>query len=439
MSADLETLPARRHFSATLDPSFGANGVATLASGTSGVLPVSDGIFVRYDSGGETTIGKLTSDGKSDFAWGDHGVARVPFDAVDAWAYDARLHRLVVGGHYNHGSPSPPVSEAKVLRLSTDGKPDSTFGEDGVYTYTPSRAASENADPSAFASVQTLTVLPHGRLLIGLSRGQSTFFGYNDSDGGPSSSSTSVSESTLLKLRGNGTRDVAFGRRGVRSVAFDDAVSRYDFGESFGRGQASILREVTPDATGDFVVTLTVKADARYENATTDFRFDVVNRRVKADGTLDSAADVAWTLVNSHDPSGYGHITSFDFSLAQPTATGLRVVGRSSRNNALSTPLVFDLEPGERPVNRSVKVPAGGTLEAVVPIRRGYLIIGQLDTATGAGPYVSLLNARLRPDVRWGDGGLIFVPDGSLTFDPAGRVIVTENDRISRFLVTITV
>jgi len=150
-----------------LDTSFGSAGVVTTEVGPSAdvarAIAVDDqGRIVVAGSANGTASGldfavvRYLADGKLDEGFGSKGKTIVSFGDDADTAYSLLLQsdgKIVIGGDSSRGSSQTGLDFA-LLRLDTDGKPDSSFGEAGLVT---SSIAKLSARDSIYAlALQTI-------------------------------------------------------------------------------------------------------------------------------------------------------------------------------------------------------------------------------------------------------------------------------------------
>lgn len=132
---------------------------------------------------------RLDSDGSLDAGFGADGLFQLPGDASGSYGEARAVRvdadgRIVIAGFRMGAAGSP---ELIVLRLTTDGQPDSTFGADGIY-----------AGP----------VLAQG---AGIGLAQAAAGGYRIA-------ATTADGCAVVGLTGSGATDLAFGSAGIASV-----------------------------------------------------------------------------------------------------------------------------------------------------------------------------------------------------------------------------
>lgn len=137
MKNRVELLERRRLLSAgDLDPSFGTAGIAALPDLDVGTSPV----FEQSDNGkfyiaGQTTIARLNSDFTLDTSFGSGGTAPLAtIEQVDTLLPLSDGGVLVAGHTLEHDEDMPKQTNyyAYVIRLTSEGDPDTTFSADGV-------------------------------------------------------------------------------------------------------------------------------------------------------------------------------------------------------------------------------------------------------------------------------------------------------------------
>lgn len=190
---------ARYLANGSLDTSFSGNGWVRADFGDNGasdaqaVVVQPDGkIVAAGQSGGDFAVVRYLANGSLDTGFGDGGRVLTPF-AGGAYGHDMALQpdgRIVVAG--NAGSPAIDFA---LVRYTTDGSLDTTFGADGRVT-TPL-----NGDDSARA----VAVQSDGRIVAA---------GFSNYD------------LALTRYTANGSLDTGFGTGGRVTTDFDGTVDR---------------------------------------------------------------------------------------------------------------------------------------------------------------------------------------------------------------------
>ncbi len=205
-----QLLIVRLNADGTLDTTFGTNGVV--------VMPVLDvtparayGMTLAVQSDGAVVVGgsaeatdiasrgfvlRLTESGVLDAGFGDAGVF-----ILDAGAYSSIYSlaladdgAIVAAGYLNESDDSP--SEAMILRLTSGGRLDTTFGDDGLALW---------PGPGEFSMLSDLAVAGDGSLAaVGILEN-------NDED----------TDMLVLKYTQNGALDASFGEDGVFTLDQD--------------------------------------------------------------------------------------------------------------------------------------------------------------------------------------------------------------------------
>jgi hypothetical protein len=434
MTDHVQLLLGRIHFSAVaVDFNFNGKGFAQFPGDIERVLGLTGAIYVQYSADGSERITKLDAGGKVDSSWGTAGTVTLPFDHVETWAYDARKSALIVAGYTS--TQHLTNDTLFVLRLAANGTPDSGFGTGGVYSYQPPLTQPESGEDSAFVSTQTLTPLAHSQLLIGLSLRRT----HSDNSYDPDipifdSFSNTVTESRLLKLRGNGTRDIHFGRRGMTVLTSVESSSENYDGDVTSESNTPAIAAVVPGADGTARVILTTTRRSIDSGVTTSFHFDVASRQVMADGTVKGTAGDDWNIASQSNPFG-NSASTFDAQLIQPRDESVLVIGHSERDAIAAKPVAVFLTRGEKPSIRSIRLPASFVSDSISSSGSGYLVAGHVPEAAGYRSYVIRLNQRFRPDVRWAENGVAEVGAGRVRPDADGRILWTRLDRLERLVL----
>lgn len=200
-----------------LDPSFGAAGVATTRTphGFDDVIGAvafqGDRILVGAGTNqtyGDAVLYRLTHTGKLDATFGDAGVSVISSVPPDSGAFPSTIKaiafqsdgKIIVAGIQGPIIFDPPPTGSFALaRLSGDGRLDTTFGVGGkVKTDFPDHY---------YASVNSLVVLPDGRIVAGGDALRGDMFG-------------PASDYVIARYRSDGSLDPSFGQGGLASVAF---------------------------------------------------------------------------------------------------------------------------------------------------------------------------------------------------------------------------
>src|SRR6478609_9033293 len=194
-----------------LDASFGSAGVVTTEVGPSAdvarAIAVDDqGRIVVAGSANGTASGldfavvRYLADGKLDEGFGSKGKTIVSFGDDADTAYSLLLQsdgKIVIGGDSSRGSSQTGLDFA-LLRLDTDGKPDSSFGEAGLVT---SSIAKLSARDSIYAlALQTID----GEERIVAAGGEGDFM--------------------LARFRSDGALDETFGEQGKVAGLFGSTI-----------------------------------------------------------------------------------------------------------------------------------------------------------------------------------------------------------------------
>jgi uncharacterized delta-60 repeat protein len=189
-----------------LDPTFGGNGVVTVAiNGGAGVdsgdalVLQRDGRIVIAGSGRDGTYGpltfaavRLTTNGSLDRSFGQTGIVNVPigsYSIANAVALQSD-GKIVLGGTALDGH-----NEFAAARLNPDGSLDTTFGGDGIATF-----------PSRTGGAWALDIEADGKPVLA---GQADY--YNPQIGG-------AQQFMAARLNRNGTPDTTFGGDGVVTI-----------------------------------------------------------------------------------------------------------------------------------------------------------------------------------------------------------------------------
>ena len=437
MSPSIEPLPSRLYLAAAPDPSFGKDGVAAVV-GTGEVafvLGANHSVYVvRAVAKSLSYVTRLNEDGTPDAGWGTDGRAAVPFNSTEQMAYDKRRDQLVVAGYRRRAIEQ--TTPLQVVKLNADGTRATEFGTDGLFQYAPTPPSGRN--DGAAADAETMTVLPHGGLLIGMK-----VTGYdNSSDGNPSDQTI---DSTLLRLNGSGKKQLDFGHRGTVTLASGSAYIHHvpgpsgpaidQFDDVPGFGSVRALDD------GRFEAVL-VRSDPHQPADATAYTAsaEVLTRTTDARGGVDPSADAAWKVYDAAtagaDPSDKFYAGAF------ATDDGVSVVSLGSTTGTR----VFDLTPGRKPRPRQVVLPSDApkvdryfTVRSYAVSKDGYTVLGRTVVDGGSAGFALRLTPKLEADPDWCDRGVVTVdptlPLLSPTLDDQGRVLAFGDGRVERYLV----
>lgn len=191
----------RRHSDGSLDTTFGGDGSVEFEDFIENVIVLADGSIVAkslfgVSSGGDPTVYwttyvyKMNSVGAPDNAFGESG----RLELVDYSGYvvaPGKNNKIYLGGDTNNSATT------FVLRLNSDGTPDSSFGTAGY-------ATEENG-----GAIFDIDELSNDKILL-------------MGDTWDLESGGSATTAFLARLNGNGSKDTSFGDAGVVELA-DDA------------------------------------------------------------------------------------------------------------------------------------------------------------------------------------------------------------------------
>lgn len=292
----------------TLDPTFGTDGVVNTAldpgyDGAYAMALQTDGKIVITGPSGtpgslNVLVARYSTDGLLDAGFGTNGVAIFNINGDD-YGYAIALQddgKVLVAGSTKTGTNNDML----VLRLLSDGMPDTSFGPAGVVTLDGG---------STNDKVNAIAVRPDGHIVIGgnaTTAGKECFYlaqinadGTLDDSFGTSGEvkhlvGTDNCQLNALSLLDDG-RIVAAGSSFATATQYDFAVCRYmadgSFDTSFNTtGKAVIAASTTNDngygvavqTDGDIVV-------GGVQNSTSTSAAIVTLARSNADGTLDDA------------------------------------------------------------------------------------------------------------------------------------------------------
>lgn len=311
-----------------LDEAFGNAGQNYFRRGfvaTGPVVTVGRAIFVP----GEVRIGrrpgvpyvvKLRDSGKVDTTFGVNGYAELPFrnrklnfyeydysdqpsDSQPSFEFTAMAADPLGGGvfvatvqrnYYGGGTL------AHVTRLSATGETSTRYGSYGAYQYDEPIAGG----PSAFATARFVAMNPlkDGSLVLALDRQTRTDTQYN---------AAGKQSLALLKLRPNGRRDDAYGRRGAVQL-MSGTVGTVSDNPTYSGGtlrdvKRAFFNDLQTDKRGNTTVLMRyedgISTGAYYDlnenDEATRGRFDLKSRTVSATGVVDAATAYSWKLIDT--------------------------------------------------------------------------------------------------------------------------------------------
>ncbi len=200
----------------TLDPSFNNDGIATLAPGT--LHDVANAVAIQSDQKivftgtaritsttgftSDLVIGRLKNNSSLDTTFASNGIYHLASTGGSVFGYDVKIQpdgKIVVCGGY---SISAANTDFLVIRLNSDGTPDTSFGGgDGIAIF-PVAAAEDYA--------YELEILSNGKILLA---GSSSIPGF------------SYDRAILMCVLPNGTLDSGFGNGGFSSVQISSTSS----------------------------------------------------------------------------------------------------------------------------------------------------------------------------------------------------------------------
>lgn len=231
-----------------LDPAFGVGGVVTTPVGTSarfyGVVVQPDGKIV---AAGFATIGgidnflvaRYNTNGTLDTSFDIDGIVTTLIGATSAQAYDLALQsdgNIVVVGR------SGGVTQFAVVRYTTTGTLDGTFGTGGITTTTIGTIATGNA----------VTLQPDGKIVVG---------GFASTSGS--------NKFTVVRYNTNGSLDTTFGGTGIVITTIDSL---------------SVINDITMQAVTGKIIAVGISNLAGVNSFTI--------ARYNLDGTLDTTFGV---------------------------------------------------------------------------------------------------------------------------------------------------
>jgi uncharacterized delta-60 repeat protein len=190
------------------DDSFGDGGVAIVNFGdvideaTRGLVQadgkiVAAGHTLVAPGRTEIAVARLTDTGALDETFGDGGgvslsVGEVPgIESVNGIAVDAS-GRILLAGVARHGVDPSPSRMVALIRLTSAGAPDPTFGTNGVVT-------TKVGGPDSSSSAHDVAIQPDGKIVVAVDRSETTHL-------------------TAARYTESGALDPTFGTGGIASV-----------------------------------------------------------------------------------------------------------------------------------------------------------------------------------------------------------------------------
>lgn len=423
----LEAIESRTLFAAAgLDTTFGHRGTLGLGAVPDGTTETFNGnTYVDAVENRRHYIYKVNESGKVDTTWGNNGRVTFGID-VQAMAYDVKTRRFYAVG-VDDGT-------LKVKRFLANGRDDTEFGTNAIFSYTPYVQPRVSADLyyTNTVSAAGIKVLPKGQSMLVLNFESRTmdFRGfYNESSG--------KNELALMRLSASGQRDAGFGSRGVTYV-FSGNYMVYESDLYFGSHSIKpTLGELVLRDNGTYRVVASLTNNASesasplYEVKRRLYGLTVTSQLVSRQGALDPTAAASWEILDrGTEVKTYGVFADAD--------SGALAVARNVTNNVQHEPAYYRLASGTLAEAAAVPVADPGALIDVVKTDRGeYLAL----TSAGTRRYVTKLTTTFIAPVRNGGRSLVTVNDvnSDTTFigDYGGRVLVIDKASIRRFLFAV--
>ncbi|MBS1986496.1 hypothetical protein JST99_01000 [Candidatus Dependentiae bacterium] len=276
-----------------LDPSFGSGGLVSTIIGTNsaffGVAIQPDGKIVVAGFGtlaGVDTFlsARYNTDGTLDASFGTGGIVTTPIGATAAAAFDLLLQpdgKIVAAGR------SGGITQFVVVRYTTTGTLDGTFGTGGIVTTTLGAATSGNA----------VTLQPDGKIVVGGQSGSPATF-------------------TVVRYTTLGVLDTTFGGTGIvtttigGSSTINDIMMQTTTGKIIAVGQRNLV------GINNFTI-------ARYNlDGTLDATFGSSGITTTAIGSSCQAFGAAIQQNGSIVASGSSQQPTTTFTLARYTING---------------------------------------------------------------------------------------------------------------------
>ncbi len=159
-------LVARMNANGTLDSTFGTNGITDIPNLGLYKLVVQpdDKIVIAGDNIPGVAVMRLTANGSIDSAFGTNGFTQSGFSKLRDELYALALQadgKILAGGMGKSGT-FPAKDFFGLLRLKTDGTPDSTFSNDGMLTLASNSQLGIRKD-----KITSVVPMPDGKILAG--------------------------------------------------------------------------------------------------------------------------------------------------------------------------------------------------------------------------------------------------------------------------------
>jgi uncharacterized delta-60 repeat protein len=303
------------------DPAFGSGGVLVsgLSTGTDevgarGVAALPDGAAIVAGGAGVMTAARYLPDGTLDPAFGEFGdgIAVVSHDPVlGSAAYDVAVQpdgKVVLAGNAFAAVPGSSSFDFAVARLNPDGTRDASFGGGDGAVYLDLQGRHDSAAAVAVDSAGRIVVAGHSESFDGTS-----------------------SDAVVLRLLPDGSLDPSFGNQGIAVVGLraDRAAAEglalqadgailvagfYDPGSGDNPWLARLRGDGSPDrrfgrkglvlpSTGSIWYDVTVQPDGRIVTAG-EVSLDLAVARYLPNGTADASFGAGGMTTVQVDPSG---------------------------------------------------------------------------------------------------------------------------------------
>ena len=278
-----------------LDSAFGAGGIALIGIAkpypAAATRPVSqpDGKIVLCDdipdaggAGEHFAVARFNANGSLDTGFGTDG--RVVIDGGSETCLDVAVQsdgRIIVVGDY-YADPAALPAGFLVVRLNSDGSPDTSFGDGNGRT-----SVYFGASSSEYSAAVGVRVRSDGRIVVA----------------GPTSTTSLDKQFAVAQLLADGQLDMSFGSGGKATVTFDDVVGMAvkDHPTSLALDREGRI------VIGGFSYTTTPVGPARFAVArlapdgSSDATFGDGGRATVAFSTIPEESDVASDMVVQRD------------------------------------------------------------------------------------------------------------------------------------------
>jgi uncharacterized delta-60 repeat protein len=233
---------SRYNSDGSLDTTFGNNGKVTtdfnsavdygydLTLQSDGKIVVAGSVF-NASSGNDFALSRYNRDGSLDTAFGTNGKVTTDFSGSGDTAYSVTLQndgKIVVAGAANDSSPN--TSDIALSRYNSDGRLDTTFGNNGKVI----------TDLNGLGNyAQSVNVQSDGKIVVS---------GTTAAEGNTTVANNTNSDFTLSRYNSNGSLDTTFGYKGKVTTDFSGYVDT-NFGATIQSDGNIVLVGTSGDAS----------------------------------------------------------------------------------------------------------------------------------------------------------------------------------------------